>query len=105
MKASTESPIASGTTLPPIRTGHSAFGCTSSLSSRPACRASSNVRNILMPPPVEPVLQTMHVRKSIQIGAKTGHCSKSCETKPEVVAIEMTLNVEWRREVKKFGYV
>jgi hypothetical protein len=49
-----------------MRTGTMAEGWMSSCISRPAWRASSRVRNILMPPPVEPVLQTMHDRNSIQ---------------------------------------
>jgi hypothetical protein len=51
-----------------------AAGWMRSFISRPAWRASSSVRNIFMPPPVEPVLQTMHDRNSIQYGANTGHC-------------------------------
>ena len=51
---------------PPMRTGAIAAGWMSSFSSRPVWRASSSVRNILMPPPVEPVLHTMQDRNSIQ---------------------------------------
>ena len=68
------------------------------LAAPPAC-ASSRVRNILMPPPVEPVLQTMQDRNSIQVGANTGHLPKSCEVSPEVVANETTLNSAWRSAV------
>ena len=53
-----------------MRTGMTALGCTSSLSSRRACRTSSSVRNILMPPPVDPVLQVMQLRNSSQIGSE-----------------------------------
>ena len=58
-----------------------------------------------MPPPVEPVLQTMQLRNSIQIGREHRPLSKSCETKPVVVAIEMTLNAACRSDVRKLGYV
>ena len=75
MNASTDWATRSGTTLPPIRTGITADGCTSSFISRTACRASSSVRNILMPPPVEPVLQTIELRNSIQTGVNTGQRS------------------------------
>ena len=66
MKASTEDPTPSGIGRPPMRSGAMAAGWMSSFISRPAWRASSSVRNILMPPPVEPVLHTMQERNSIQ---------------------------------------
>ena len=72
MNPRTASATRSGITRPPMRTGAMALGCTSSFSSRPACRASSSVRNILMPPPVEPVLHTMQDKNNIQMGANTG---------------------------------
>ncbi len=49
-----------------------------------------------MPPPVDPVLQTMQERNSIQVGANTGQRLKSCEVMPEVVASDTTLNSECR---------
>jgi hypothetical protein len=49
------------------------FGCTSCVSSRCACWASTSVRIILMPPPVDPELATMQLRNIIYIGAKIGH--------------------------------
>jgi len=75
MNASTDWAMRSGITLPPMRTGITADGCTSSFISRCAWRASSRVRNILMPPPVEPVLHTTELRNSIHIGANTGQRS------------------------------
>ncbi len=53
--ASTAKTILLATTWPPIFTGVTAAGWTSRNSSRCACRNSTSVRNILMPPPVEPV--------------------------------------------------
>src|SRR6185312_10062990 len=99
MNPSTDWATRSGMGRPPIRTGATALGCTSSFISRVACLASSRVRNILMPPPVEPVLQTMQDRNSIQVGANTGHLPKDCEVSPEVVANETTLNSAWRIDV------
>ena len=72
MKASTAWPTLSGTGRPPMRTGAMADGWMSSFISRPVWRTSSSVRNILMPPPVEPVLHTRHDRNSIHHGANTG---------------------------------
>ncbi len=95
MNASTASAARSGTGRPPTRTGAMALGCTRSFSSRPAWRASTSVRNILMPPPVEPVLQTMPDRNSIQMGANTGHVREvraADRSQPVVVASETTLN-------------
>ena len=57
---------------PPIFTGRTACGCTSSISSRPACRNSTSVRNILMPPPVEPVFAQKQDSIRIHIGTNTG---------------------------------
>ena len=50
-----------------------------------------SARNILIPPPAEPVLQIMQDRNSIQNGANTGQPSKSWVTSPVVVAIDTTL--------------
>src|SRR5450755_4367448 len=72
MNARIEAATRSGTGLPPTHTGATALGCTSKVSSRIACRDSTSVRNILMPPPIEPVLQRMQDRNNIQIGANTG---------------------------------
>src|SRR6516165_1184841 len=55
MKASTALPTPSGIGRPPMRSGATAAGWIRSFISRPAWRASSSVRNILMPPPVLPV--------------------------------------------------
>ena len=54
-KASTANTILLATTCPPILTGVTAAGWTSRNNSRWACRNRTSVRNILMPPPVEPV--------------------------------------------------
>ena len=47
-----------------------------------------------MPPPLDPVLQTMPERKSIQMGANTGHVVKPAGptvAHPVVVASDTTL--------------
>src|ERR1700722_8791665 len=72
MKARIEAATRSGTGLAPTRTGGTALGGTSRRNSRSAWRDSTRVRNILMPPPIEPVLQRMQERNSIQMGANTG---------------------------------
>ena len=72
MNARIEAATRSGTGLPPTRTGATALGCTRRRNSRSAWRDSTRVRNILMPPPIEPVLQRMQERNSIQMGANTG---------------------------------
>jgi len=58
-----------------MRIGITALGCTSSLSSRRACRTSSSMRNILIPPPVEPVLLVMQLRNSNHTGMNAGQVS------------------------------
>src|SRR5271154_1734858 len=73
MNASTENTMRLGSTCPPMRSGVTACGCTSTNISRSDCLISTSVRYILMPPPVEPVLAHRQLRNSIHIGAKTGH--------------------------------
>src|SRR5579859_876684 len=57
-------------TVPPTLRGRTMLGCTSMLSSRCACLASTSVRIILMPPPVEPELAAMQLKNIIHMGAK-----------------------------------
>src|SRR5665213_3346852 len=72
MKANTEYTAALGTTWPEIFSGDTACGCTSVNISRNGCLIRISERNILMPPPVEPVLAHRLLRNSIHIGANIG---------------------------------
>ena len=73
MNANTDSAMESGNAWPPIRNGTTAVGCTSTVISRCDCLTRINERNILMPPPVEPLLTVIQLKKSIQTGANAGH--------------------------------
>ena len=68
----TEKIMRLSTTPPPTRTGWMALGWTRRVSSRRACLTSTNMRIILMPPPVEPALVATPDSISISTGANTG---------------------------------
>src|ERR1700689_609793 len=72
MNASTAYTTPFGTTWPATFNGATACGCTSVNISRSDCFIRISERNILMPPPVEPVLAHRLLRNSIHIGANTG---------------------------------
>ena len=59
----------------------------------------------MIPPPVEPAAQTRQDSSSIHIGTKIGHCPKSVEEKPHVVAMVTTLKDAKRSAVHGSGYV
>ena len=91
INAKTEKMILFGIGMWPMRIGFIACGWRTLNISRPACFHSNKVRNILMPPPVEPVQAVMQLKYNIHQGTKAGHWVKSVLMKPLVVAIEIKL--------------
>ena len=90
-------------TTPAIFSGATADGCTSTNISRKNCLIMISERNILMPPPVEPVHDTTQLRNRIHIEANTGHSEKSSVTRPVVVAMEIVAKATCRRDSPKLS--
>ena len=72
-------------------TVRTAFGCNNSKASRILNLANASARAILMPPPIEPVLARMLLRKNIHKETSSGQLPKSVLAKPPARPTEIKL--------------